>query len=105
MFLLLIDWVPPFYIIAPTFYFVVLDLNDDVDDVDFSTSLPSIILFFPDQDTFDLSFTLIKDSIAQESDQMFLIGIAPFPKLQGYTTSYFLQGTILDNDSELTFCV
>lgn len=73
-----------------------------VEDVDLSTSQ---ILFVPDQEPFPVTFTLRKDFIAQESDETFRLNLTLSSNLQGYSTCLYLDGTILDDDRELTIRV
>ena len=54
-------------------------------------------------DPLPVSFTFTMDSVAQESDETFTLTLGDTDTLVGYTIRSMLQGTILDDDSKLTF--
>ena len=54
-------------------------------------------------DPLPVSFIFIMDSVAQESDETFTLTLGDTDTLVGYTIRSMLQGTILDDDSKLTF--
>ncbi len=57
--------------------------------------------FTAENDPLPVSFTFTKDSVAQESDEAFILTLGNTDTLVGYTIRSMLQGTILDDDSKL----
>ena len=72
-------------------------------DLDLTTSSVNV---FSGSDPVNISFLFTKDYIAQEIDEIFTLTLVDQGNfLAGYTTRLVLTGTILDDDSELTFLV
>ena len=60
------------------------------------------LALFEGQNPLPVSFIFKDDSVAQEADE---ITIATTSSLAGYMTRLVLMGTILEDDSELTFYI
>ena len=72
-------------------------------DLDLTTMSVNV---FTGSDPVKISFLFIKDLIAQEIDETFTLTLVDQGNfLAGYLTRLVLTGTILDEDSELTFLV
>ena len=65
--------------------------------------LTTDLALFEGRNPLPVSFIFKDDSIAEESEETFNLTIATTSSLAGYTTRLVLMGTILDDDSELTF--
>ena len=75
----------------------------DDGDLDLTTTSVNV---FTGSDPVIISFLFTKDLIAQEIDETFNLTLVDQGNfLAGYTTRLVLMGTILDDDSELTFLV
>ena len=65
--------------------------------------LTTDLALFEGRNPLPVSFIFKDDSVAQETDETFNLTIATTSSLAGYMTRLVLMGTILDDDSELTF--
>ncbi len=65
--------------------------------------LTTDLALFGGRNPLPVSFIFKDDSVAQETDETFNLTIATTSSLAGYMTRLVLMGTILDDDSELTF--
>ena len=66
--------------------------------------LTTDLALFEGRNPLPVSFIFKDDSVAEELET-FNLTIATTSSLTGYTTSLLLMGTILDDDSKLTFSV
>ena len=65
--------------------------------------LTTYLALFEGRNPLPVSFIFKDDSVAEELEETFNLTIATTSSLAGYTTSLVLMGTILDDDSKLTF--
>ena len=65
--------------------------------------LTTDLALFEGRNPLPVSFIFKDDSIAAELEETFNLTIATTSSLAGYTTSPVLMGTILDDNSKLTF--
>ena len=83
------------YLHKPIIYFVI-----GVGDVELLTT---DLALFEGRNPLPVSFIFKDDSVAEESEETFTLTIATTSCLAGCITRPVLMGTILDDDSELTF--
>ena len=65
--------------------------------------LTTDLALFEGRNPLSVSFIFKDDSVAEESEETFTLTIATTSCCAGYITRPVLMGTILDDDSKLTF--